>query len=305
MRGTILNTMKNKKFLILGAEGQLGREFAAVLKKRELNFTAPKEEECNITNSTQVDGIINTVSPDIIINCAAYNAVDEAEEKSEVAYLVNSEAVSNIAKTCKERNIFLVHYSSDYVFDGEKQELYVEEDKPEPINVYGKSKLQGEERIREALDDYLIFRLSWVIGKGTQNFLYKLSTWAQKNRVLKVTADEVSVPTFTTDVVDVTLLSLEKELKGLYHLTNRGYASRYELAKFYIQKMELDNFVVPVPMSDFKTKAKRPGFSAMSNEKLSNALNISIPAWEDGVIKYVLESDADICLSEAKPKNLK
>jgi len=285
--------MKNKKILILGAGGQLGKEFVSVLRKRQLDFSAPKEEDCNITNSTQLDEIISAVAPDIIINCAAYNAVDEAEEKSDVAYLVNSEAVSNIAKICKEKNIFFVHYSSDYVFDGEKQELYIEEDKPEPINVYGKSKLQGEEKIKEILDNYLIFRLSWVIGKGTQNFLYKLSAWAQKNRVLKITADEVSVPTFTTDVVDVTLLSLERGLKGLYHLANSGYASRYELAKFYIQKMELENLVVPVPMSDFKTIAKRPGFSAMSNKKLSNALNINIPSWKDGVMKYLLEANAE------------
>jgi len=283
--------MKNKKILILGAQGQLGKEFVSVFKEKELNFTAPSEEECNITNTTRLNEIIENVRPDIIINCAAYNAVDEAEEKSDVAYLVNSEAVSNIAKICREKDIFLVHYSSDYVFDGEKQELYIEEDKTEPINVYGKSKLQGEERIKENLEDYLIFRLSWVIGKGEQNFLHKLSLWAQKNRILKISADEVSVPTFTKNVVEITLLSLEKGLKGLYHLTNSGYASRYELAKYYIKRMELENFVLPVPMSDFKTKAKRPGFSAMSNEKLSNELNISIPAWEDGMLIYLLEAN--------------
>lgn len=283
--------MNNEKILILGAEGQLGKEFAAILKKRGLNFTAPKEEKCSITNSTQLDETINTGDPDIIINCAAYNAVDEAEEKKDIAYLINSEAVSNIVKICKEKGIFLVHYSSDYVFSGREQKFYAEEDKPEPINVYGKSKLQGEEKIKEVLSDYLIFRLSWVIGKGTQNFLYKLSTWAQKNKVLKVTADEVSVPTFTIDIINITLLSLEKGLKGLYHLTNSGYASRYELAKYYIQKMELNNLVVPVPMSDFKTIARRPRFSAMSNERLSNALNISIPAWKEGMVKHVLETD--------------
>jgi dTDP-4-dehydrorhamnose reductase len=281
--------MNNRKILILGAEGQLGGEFAAALNKRAINFAAP-EEGCNIADFAQLDETISAARPDIIINCAAYNAVDEAEEKSDVAYLVNGEAVSNIAKTCKEKGIFLIHYSSDYVFGGEKQELYVEEDTPAPVNVYGMSKLQGEERIKEILDDYLIFRSSWLIGKGAHNFLYKLSAWAQKNKVIKIASDEVSVPTFVADVVDITLLSLEKRLKGLYHLTNSGHASRYELSKYYIQKMELDNIVVPVPMSDFKTKAKRPGFSAMSNKKLSNALNVSIPAWEDGITKYILEA---------------
>jgi len=279
--------MKDKTFLVTGSAGQLGKEFQRIIIERGMCCIAPAEDDCDITNSAKVEGIISRINPDFIINCAAYNAVDEAEEKSDLAHLVNTKAVENLAEFCKKHSIFLIHYSSDYVFDGEKQDFYTEDDTPNPLNIYGKSKLNGEEIIQECMSDYLIFRLSWVIGQGKQNFLYKLSSWAAKNRVLKISSDEVSVPTYTEDIVNFTLLSLEKSITGLFHLTNSGYASRYELAKYFIRKMGLGNIVVPVSMSSFKTKARRPLFAAMSNERISNILKISYPSWEDGIDRYI------------------
>jgi len=281
--------MKHKKILILGANGQLGQEFVNVLADSKFNFVAPQEKDCDITDGDKLKAFVAQEAPEIILNCAAYNAVDEAEANPAVADLVNHQAVLNIAKICNEKQIFLVHYSSDYVFDGTKGQLYTEEDIVNPLNVYGKSKLAGEQAIKDNLAGYLIFRLSWVIGKGKQNFLYKLSTWAQTNKVLKISADEVSVPTFTNTVVDITLLALEEKLTGLYHLTNSGYASRYELAKAFIVKRKLDNLVVPVPMSSFTVKAKRPLFSAMSNARLAKALDVEIPTWEEGLARYIAE----------------
>jgi len=279
--------MKHKKILILGANGQLGQEFVNILSDSKFNFVAPQEKDCDITDSNKLNAFITQEAPEIIINCAAYNAVDDAEANSDVADLINHRAVLNIAQICKEKQIFLVHYSSDYVFDGTKQQLYTEEDMVNPLNVYGKSKLAGEEAVKDNLSDYLIFRLSWVIGKGKQNFLYKLAGWAQNNKVLKISADEVSVPTFTNTVVDITLLALEEKLTGLYHLTNSGYASRYELAKAFIVGKKLDNLVVPVPMSTFTVKAARPLFSAMSNAKLSKALDVEIPTWQEALVKFI------------------
>ena len=279
--------MKNKRFLITGSAGQLGEEFKEILAKRNLQFDAPPETECDITNFAQLKEVINQIKPDCIINCGAYNNVDEAEENPEPAYLVNSKAVENLTQLCKKGNIFLVHYSSDYVFDGKKGDLYTEDDIPNPLNVYGKSKFKGENIIRDYLTDYLIFRTSWVIGRGKQNFLYKLMNWAKENRVLKISADETSVPTYTEDIVNATLLSLEKELKGLYHLTNSGYASRYELAKYFIDKMGLDNIVIPVCASSFSARATRPLFSAMSNKRISKKLNISISHWEKGIDRFI------------------
>ncbi|RKY36933.1 MAG: dTDP-4-dehydrorhamnose reductase [Candidatus Omnitrophota bacterium] len=283
--------MENKKILIAGANGQLAKAFQEILKQRNIPFAAPKEEEFNITDLSVVEQVILEQKPDILINCAAYNAVDAAEDDAETAFAVNTKAVENLASVCKQTNCFFVHYSTDYVFDGTKQGFYTEEDPANPLSVYGKTKLESENLVEEKLSDYLIFRLSWVFGNGKQNFLYKLLSWSKENSILKISADEVSVPTYTEDIVNCTLLSLDKGLKGLYHLTNSGYASRYEYAKYFIHKMDLENIVLPAKMSDFPTKAKRPEFSAMSNHKLAKDLGIVIPEWEQGVEKFVLTTE--------------
>ncbi|OQX81576.1 MAG: dTDP-4-dehydrorhamnose reductase [Candidatus Omnitrophica bacterium 4484_70.1] len=285
--------MKGKKFLITGSEGQLGTSFQEVLSKKGIEFYAPNKQQLNITDFGNLCGMIDKVKPDVILNCAAYNAVDEAEENPSVAYATNSNAVEDLATLCQKKGIFLVHFSSDYVFDGTKKGFYTEEEIPNPLNVYGKSKLKGEEAIKRILKDYLIFRVSWVFGEGTRSFLYKVYQWAKKEKVIKISGDEVSVPTYTEDIANLTLLSLEKGLIGLYHLTNNGYASRYEWAKYFLLKLEIDSFIIPVPQSSFATKAKRPLVSCMSNKKLSRALNIDIPYWENAVNRFVLKFEGE------------
>ncbi|MFA5271084.1 MAG: dTDP-4-dehydrorhamnose reductase [Candidatus Omnitrophota bacterium] len=277
----------SKKFLIIGSSGQLATEFITYFSENDIEYSAPQEKDLDISDAAKLEAVILQEKPDVILNCAAYNQVDKAEEEQSIAFKINSQAVENLALLCKKQNVFLVHYSSDYVFDGKKGNLYIESDAVNPLNVYGKSKFKGEEAILKHLDKYLIFRLSWVIGCGSQNFLFKLQTWAKEKEVLHISADEVSVPTYTEDVVDVTLMSIEKQLSGLYHLTNSGYSSRYELAKYFIVKMGLGNIVIPVPMSTFVTKAPRPAFSAMSNAKISKQLGVTIPKWEYGVDRLI------------------
>ncbi|HNX91874.1 MAG TPA: dTDP-4-dehydrorhamnose reductase [Candidatus Omnitrophota bacterium] len=280
--------MFNKKVLITGSSGQLAREFVRVLTEKKIDFIAPSEQDFDITDPEKIRKFIKEISPEVVINCAAYNLVDEAESKSDIAHAVNAKAPGDIASACAENGVFMVHYGSDYIFDGEKQDLYREADKPNPLNVYGKTKLEGEALVQEHTDKYLILRTSWVFGEGTQNFLHKLFKWSAASRILKVSADEVSVPTYTEDIADVTLRALEKGLTGVSHLTNSGYASRYELAKYFVEKMELDNIVVPVPMSEFPMKARRPKFAAMSNRNISTALKVAIPDWQDAVNRLVL-----------------
>ncbi len=279
--------MNKQKILITGSGGQLGNDFQRILTERNMNFIAPDEKSCDITDRNSMTRILDAVNPDILINCAAYNAVDDAEDNADTAYLVNSSAPGLLAGLCHERKILFIHYSSDYVFDGKKEGLYTEEDETNPLNIYGKSKLSGEEAARAKTYNCLIFRLSWVFGPGKQNFLYKLSQWAQNNLILKISADETSVPTYTGDIVETTLMSIDRGLRGLFHLTNSGYASRYEVAKYFIRQAGYKNLVIPVPMNTFKTKAQRAGFSAMSNERLSKELNYSIPIWEEGVSRYI------------------
>lgn len=279
--------IKNKKVLITGSSGQLANAFIDYFKGNDISFSAPDEKDLDITSFEKIESVIDKENPDILINCAAYNQVDKAEEETQIAYKVNSSAVDSLSKICRQRDIFLIHYSSDYVFNGQKYDLYNEKDIPRPLNVYGKSKLEGEKYIINNSSNFLIFRLSWAFGKGKQNFLYKLYNWAKDKSVIKISADEVSVPTYTEDIVETTMKSLKKDVVGLYHLSNSGYCSRYELARYFLKKINMDNIIIPVCQEEFETKAKRPLFSAMSNKKLSSDLAINIPSWENAVERFI------------------
>jgi len=281
--------MNSYTFLILGANGQLGEQFKKELTVRGEKVIAPEEKDCDITSFDKLARYVETVAPTVIINCAAYNAVDQAEQQADTAYLINSKSVEHIAKLCKQLGIFLVHYSSDYVFDGKKGNLYDESDVPKPLNVYGKSKLAGEEAVQKYGGSYLLFRTSWVFGDGTQNFIYKLNQWVQKNPVLKLSCDEVSVPTSTLDLVSLTLLSIEKGLKGLYHLTSSDYASRYEWGRYVVRSISPQTIIIPVPMATFPSVAQRPLFSAMSNAALEKDLGININNWQGAVDRFLIE----------------
>lgn len=275
------------KYLITGAQGQLALQFQKALKNSDHTLVAFTKEALDISDSNVVNERITEHTPDVVINCASYNLVDKAEEDFDSACGVNSTGVKNLAVACKNKDALLVHYSTDYVFDGTKEDFYTEEDEPNPVSKYGESKLQGEQLLKQETDNFLLFRVSWVFGEGKSNFLHRLSEWARKNRILKIVSDQVSVPTYTEDIVNVTMFALNKGLRGMYHLTNSGYASRYEFARYYLEQMEMYNIVMPVTSDYFPTPAKRPYFSAMSNRKLSQALNVDIPDWKLGVERYV------------------
>ncbi len=280
--------MSRHRFLILGAEGQLGKAFKHYLDAHDISFSAPQEKDCDITDAFILEKIVEEVSPTVVINCAAYNAVDDAEEEKELAYMINFTAIEKITEICNRHQIKLIHYSTDYVFDGTKGDLYTEEDETAPLSVYGKSKLAGERVVVEKAHDYIVFRTSWVFGNGMQNFIYKLRQWAKKNKILKISCDEVSVPTFVDDIVHATLQATDKNLEGLFHLTNTGYASRYEWARHIMKVLNMNHTIIPVPMNTFPCKARRPLFVPMSNENLSKKLGIEIPHWKNSVEQYLL-----------------
>lgn len=274
------------KVVITGANGQLGLAFQQEFTRKGVAFWGTDLATCNIARREQVEQMLDAQKPSVLINCAAYNLVDEAENDRTKAFEVNTEAVLILAQACHVRGIKFVHYSTDYVFDGKKGSLYTEEDKTNPLNVYGQSKYEGEIAAR-AIPDHLVLRTSWVYGEGKQNFLYKVSQWALKSQEIKVSVDEVSVPTYVEDIVWVTLKALEKGMTGMYHLTSGGHASRYEWARAFLKATGAETQVIPVPVSYFQLKARRPLFSAMSNEKISKELDIQIPSWQEGVEKYI------------------
>lgn len=275
-------------YLIIGRGGQLARAFIKTFERKGIRFTAPDESLCDITNSAVVMECVRSSKPDVIINCAAYNFVDKAEQEQDRAVAVNTSGPGLLAATAKKHNSFLIHFGTDYIFDGTKQTgLYTEDDSPHPLNVYGSSKLNGELQVRQQTDRYLILRLSWVFGDGKQNFISKLVEWSAANEYLKITCDEFSVPTYTETVVDVTLRALGQGLSGLYHLTNTGFCSRYDWAQLVLRTAGIQKFVRPVLMDSFKLPAKRPMFSAMSNKKIASTLGIHIPTWEESVIAFL------------------
>jgi len=276
------------KFLITGAKGQLGIEFVKLFTKFEADFVAFSKDELDVSNLEEVLSAMEGCKPDVVINCAAYNLVDQAELEPFEAFKVNTIGARNIAYACKKFGAFLVHYSTDYVFDGSKRGLYTEDDEPNPLNEYGKSKWFGERLISEVTDNCLIMRTSWVYGEGTQNFIYKLFQWMESQEVVKVVCDEYSVPTSAFIVVEITLKALREGLTGLYHVVNSGYASRYEWAKEILSIKGINRFVYPVCQDEFDLPAKRPRFSAMSNQKISEALGAEIPHWKEELKRYLL-----------------
>ena len=276
------------KILITGADGQLAMEFQQHFADTgTYAITALSRKKLDISDFGQVSEAFSVIDPSVVINCAAYNLVDRAEDDRDAAFRVNASGVKNLAALCSKNNAFLVHYSTDYVFDGTKENFYTEADSTYPLNVYGESKLSGERLLAEETDDFLLFRVSWVFGRGAQNFLYKLSEWAKERDILKIVCNQVSVPTYTEDIVKYTVASMQKGLKGVYHLPNSGYASRYEVARYYIERTGLKRIVLPVDPHFFNEVAPRPYFSAMSNAKLSNELGAVIPEWTDALDRFI------------------
>jgi len=275
------------KIFITGGSGQLAKAFMNHCEENGIDYCTLNIQECDITDNAQLQARVKKFCPDVLINCAAYNLVEQAEDDHQRADQVNSDAVGAIAQICKERDILFVHYSTDYVFDGTKGESYTESDQVNPKNAYGKSKLKGEQKIAEVQGQYLIFRTSWVFGDGTSNFFYKLSQWSQNTDTLNIVTDEESVPTFTEDIVYITVLAIENNLRGLYHLTNTGHCSRFDMAKKYFDVLGDAMTIQPGKLADFVSKVDRPHFSAMSNKRISDKLNIRISTWEEAVEAYI------------------
>lgn len=276
------------KYLITGKNGQLGRAFVKRFEAEGVEYYSAGSAELDITDRDAVEDAIASVRPGVIINCAAYNLVDQAEQEPDAAERVNASGPGILAAAARKRGITFVHYSSDYVFDGAKESgLYTEADFTRPLNAYGRSKLSGEQLVRHETDEYLIFRLSWVFGDGEQNFIAKLLSWVRGSEYIKIACDEFSVPTYTESIVDVTLNALRQGVRGLYHLTGSGFCSRYEWTKIILSAAGIEKFVRPVSMDSFRLAARRPKFSAMSNEAIARILGITIPHWEDSTRRFM------------------
>ena len=254
------------KILITGSNGMLGHDLIEVLNNNhELILTTSKS--LDITDKDHVISFIQENNPDIVINSAAYTDVDGCEENQETAFSVNGDGVKNIALGCSEINCPLVHISTDYIFNGENTVPWLEDDEIGPINVYGKSKLKGEEEILEILDKFFIIRTAWLYGINGGNFPKTMLELAKNHSEITVVYDEVGTPTYTLDLARAISQLIETDFYGIYHITNSGSCSWCEFAKYIFEVAEKDVKVIPVTASEFARPAPRPHYSVLNNKK--------------------------------------
>jgi dTDP-4-dehydrorhamnose reductase len=277
------------KILLTGAQGQLGLDFQKLFQKSGIPFLATDINELDIANLTAVRDIIKSYSPTTVINCAAYNAVDKAEEEFHLACMVNAIGPRNLAIATEEHGIPLVHFSTDYVFDGDQRVPYTIADMPNPINRYGQSKYLGERLVQSFSRRFYLVRLSWVFGIGNENFPKKILEWSKTKHQLKVVTDQVSCPAYTVDIASITMLLLRSGAYGLYHLTNQGFCSRFDWARFILKKSKSPIEVVPATENDFPTPAKRPKFSAIDSFPIKETLGILPSTWKDATERFLKE----------------
>ncbi len=280
--------MSNKKeektrVLITGANGQLGRCIKSIEETfLNVEFRFVTKTELDITKKDLVKSFFNNVSFDVIINCAAYTDVEQAEKQSEKAFLINAEGVKNIAEICKEYNITLIHISTDYVFDGKKKTPYLENDIPNPLNVYGRSKLLGEQYIQQILDKYFIIRTSWLYSQYGKNFYKTILEKSEKEEPLNITASEIGTPTNANDLAIFILSLIENDSKehGVYHFSNQGKATWYDFAEEILKTLNKLEFVKLKKTNNYHTFAKRPIYSVLGNRKVHKTFGVDILSWE-------------------------
>ncbi len=280
------------KVLVTGAGGQLGREITSLCHRRGIECNSYTSKELDITDRKKVHDLVTAGSPDIIINCAAYNAVDLAEKEWKKAFQVNGLGVKNLALAANENNAVLVHYSTDYVFNGQNARPYTIADTPGPISRYGQSKLLGEQMACHHADRYYLIRTSWVFGNGPSNFVKKILEWSADKTELSVVDDQVSSPSYTADLASATLDLLSTRSYGLYHITNSGSCSRFEWAQYVLGKSGWEGRLIPAKSGDFKTAAERPAYSVLDTFGTGEVLGYSLPDWQDATSRFLKEIGA-------------
>ena len=281
------------KVLVTGVGGQLGFDVMRELNGRGIDAIGASRREFSLTDHAAARKFIEEHRPTAIVHCAAYTAVDKAEDEKEQAMAVNFEATRNLALVAKDVDAKFIYISTDYVFPGDGEEFYETEAAKKPQNVYGLSKLKGEETVKEILTKYFIVRISWVFGINGKNFIRTMLKLSESRDELKVVADQIGSPTYTVDLAGLLVDMLLTEKYGVYHATNEGVCSWAELAAEVFRQKGKKTSVVPVPSSAYPTKAKRPLNSRLSKKSLDAAGFARLPDWQDAVGRYLLELSSE------------
>ncbi len=275
------------RIAILGGRGMLGTDLARISRQEGFDPVILDLPEFDITNADHVRQAVS--STEVLVNCAAYTNVDGAESEKELAYETNAEAVGRLGTIVQDAGKYLLHISTDFVFDGRSDQPYVETDPAHPINTYGKSKLTGEQLLVESGCRYCILRVEWTYGLAGNNFVTKLMQRAKTDNVLKVVDDQIGSPTATTEVSKAICELIHKKPEGLFHFAAAGYVSRYDVAKYIVDKLSMDIGVVPCKTSDFPSPATRPLNSRFDCSKIQTLLSEPIGHWQQSLERFLEE----------------
>ena len=277
------------KILLTGSNGQLGYNLKKLFDSLKIEYIATDYQELDITDNKSLEHFFNE-NKDFthIINCAAYNDVDKAETDEKVK-LLNTTAPYKLAEFAKKIDAVYVTYSTDFVFDGQKKEPYTEEDTPNPLSEYGKSKYEGEKSVLKTYDKSFIIRTSWVFGIANNNFNKQVINWSKSRDTLNIVDDQVSVPTYSRDLAEISWKLIQTEKYGLYHITNNGEAIKYDQAKYVLEKIGWEGKLNRAKTVDFNLPAKRPEYSKLSSEKVEKLLGEKIPTWQSGIDRFLEE----------------
>ena len=274
--------------LVTGVKGQLGHDVMNELAKRGYEGVGVDVEEMDITDAAAVDSVIREAKVDSVVHCAAWTAVDAAEDNEEMCRKVNAEGTENIAKVCKALDIPMIYISTDYVFEGEGTRPWEPDDKvTQPLNIYGQTKYEGEQAVERLLDKYYIVRIAWVFGVNGKNFIKTMLNLGKTHDHLTVVNDQFGSPTYTYDLARLLVDMVQTDKYGIYHATNEGICNWYEFACEIFRKAGMNVDVAPVPASEYPTKAKRPENSRMSKEKLTENGFERLPSWQDALERYL------------------
>lgn len=277
------------KVLVTGVAGQLGYDVVRRLEKEQYSIEGVDRDEMNLESPKDIQEFLKDKVYDVIVHCAAYTAVDKAEDDRERVYAINVEATKILAIEAERMGAKLVYISTDYVFEGTGEIPYVEEDPVLPAGYYGKTKLEGEEAVQEYSTKYFIVRISWVFGINGNNFVKTMLQLSETRDELSVVADQIGSPTYTVDVAQFIFELLQTEKYGIYHGTNEGFCSWYEFATEIFSEAGTDIQLTPVTSEEFKTRAVRPKNSRLSKQKMIREGFTPMPTWKDALHRYMKE----------------
>lgn len=273
-----------------GKTGLLGQALTKAFKKAGAKPVPLSSADCDILDPMSVQKLLNRKDPDILVNAAAYTQVDQAEDEEEMAFALNATAPPLLAAEAAKRFIPFVHYSTDFVFKGDKRTPYTAYDEPTPFSVYGISKADGERGLLKlGYDRTLIIRISWLFGPGRINFVEKILSLAESRDTLTVVDDQTGSPSYAPDVAQNTISLLEHDATGIYHLANSGETTWCGLASAAVKLAKIDCTVEPVPTSAYPTKAVRPAYSVLDLSRFEQTTGITPRSWEDALRQYVLK----------------